>query len=118
MNTRDERNKEAESRLTTLPKWAQSYVTSLYCRIRDLERLQQSQKPTAISFGWTLKGDSEHGYIPDTTHVTFDLGKNGSIECYRRKVAGEEIQLEVTAHRGELLVRPYACNVVRIVEGE
>ena len=120
MSTRDERDKEAEGRLPTLPKWAQSYITGMHHRIRDLEGLQQLQKPTAVLFGWTMKG-SEHGYIPDNTTVSFDLGKNGVINCYRRKVpkkVGEEFMLEVSSTGHELLVLPYACNMVRIVEGE
>ena len=102
-----------DERRKKLPKFAQDYMCGLENRIRELENLQHQTGKTAISFGWTMKTDEE-GYIPEHSNVRFNLGVDGEIECYRRKI-GQRFVLDVHGNRHSIRILPVASNVVHIV---
>ena len=103
-----------ETRRKKLPRFAQDYMAGLEARIRELEGLQVRQEKTAVSFGFTMKCDEE-GYLPEHSNVRFDLGKNGVVECYRRKTNGQLV-LDVHGNSNAIMLFPQASNSVYITE--
>ena len=96
-----------------LPKWAQSRVSSMRYRIRELEQLHAVQVKTDVSFGRSMNG--ENGYLPHQTPVRIHFDERTYIEFMK---LDSENYIRVNANPNSLIIIPHASNAAGLMVEE